>query len=46
MAEMFENVCQECSKPFTTTDENAEVCMDCWTALISENFKNEGKGQE
>lgn len=46
MSETFENVCMECGKPFTTDDVNAEICMDCWEKLISENFENEGKGQD
>lgn len=43
MEEIFELVCQECSKTFESTDVNAEICKDCWEKLIGAELKNEGK---
>lgn len=43
MEEIFELVCQECSKTFESTDVNAEICMDCWEKLVGENLENEGR---
>lgn len=36
MEEIFELVCQECSKIFESTDVNAEICLDCWENLVGE----------
>lgn len=41
---MFEAICQECSKPFETPDEDAEYCPDCWAKLVS--LDNEGIGED
>lgn len=39
----FECICQNCSKPFVSTDEDAELCPECWNAAMGEN---EGIGEE
>lgn len=38
----FETICQECSKPFKTTDEDQVVCKDCWKKIV--NLSSEGRG--
>ena len=38
----YECICQNCSKPFVSTDEDAELCPECWGEII----KGEGKGEE
>lgn len=42
MEEIFELVCQECSKTFESTDVNATICSDCWEKFIEVELKNEG----
>lgn len=37
----FECICDECSKPFPSDDEEATLCPDCWKVMIGEH---EGKG--
>ena len=37
----FECICDECSKPFTSDDEEATLCPDCWQTMIGEH---EGEG--
>lgn len=41
---MIEKICDECGKPFETIDEEATVCMECWTKMI--DLENEGKGED
>lgn len=41
--EVYECVCQECSKTFESEDLNAEICVDCWERLIGANLENEGE---
>ena len=43
MEEIFELVCQKCSKTFESTDVNADFCKDCWEKFIGAEIKNEGK---
>lgn len=40
----YEIVCQECSKLFTSSDENNKVCYECWQKLV--DFNGEGRGDE
>lgn len=39
----YENICDVCSKPFISTDEDATVCPDCWEKIVG---SEEGKGDE
>ena len=41
MEEKFENICDNCSKPFTSTDEEAKICPECLEKIIG---SEEGKG--
>lgn len=43
MEEIFELVCQECSKTFESTDVNAEICEDCWKKIVGVELENEGE---
>lgn len=44
--ELFELICDECSKPFESNDSNAEICPDCWEKLLGKELETEGKGLE
>jgi len=37
----YESICDRCSKPFMTNDEDITICDECWKKIIGEN---EGKG--
>lgn len=39
----FENICDNCSKPFTSTDEEATLCPECWAEIVG---SEEGVGNE
>ena len=41
--EVFECICNECSKTFETDDVNAEICDSCWAKVIQNNLTEEGK---
>lgn len=43
MEEIFENVCQECSKVFETKDVNEEICQECWAKSVLADLANEGE---
>ena len=40
---LYENICDICSKPFLTDDEDATICDKCWEKILGEN---EGKGSD
>lgn len=42
--EVFENVCEKCSKTFETTDSYATLCNECWEKCVLNNLDEEGKG--
>lgn len=44
MPENYEIVCEQCSKIFESTDEEATLCPECWEKAIS--LENEGRGEE
>lgn len=41
--EIYEIVCDECSKNFESEDINATICEDCWKKLVGAELENEGK---
>lgn len=41
---MIEQICEECSQPFETIDEEATLCPECWSKLI--DLTDEGKGED
>ena len=43
MGEIYELICDECSKTFDSEDINATICDDCWKKLVGENLENEGR---
>ena len=38
----YEAICENCSKPFETNDEEEVLCPECWKAMQD---KNEGLGE-
>lgn len=36
----YENICCECSRTFTTNDEEMNYCPECWEKLMKETFKD------
>lgn len=41
---MIEKICDECSKPFETIDDEATMCPECWQKAI--DMEGEGKGED
>lgn len=44
MDEKFEIICDECSQPFESADEEATLCPDCWCKLVG--LEGEGLGED
>ena len=44
MDEKFEIICEECSKPFESVDEEATLCPECWERIVG--LENEGLGED
>ena len=42
MEDKFEIVCDECSKTFESTDEDATLCSECWRKIVL----GEGVGED
>ena len=40
MENKVEIVCSECSKPFISEDEHAEICPSCWEKFIDGDGKD------
>lgn len=42
--EKYEIICEECGKSFESEDEEATLCSDCWTKIVS--LEGEGLGKD
>lgn len=40
---VYEAICDVCSQPFTTNDEDAAICPACWKEIVGDN---EGEGTD
>ena len=41
---MSQNICNECGKPFETSDLDQKICKDCWEKIVK--LDGEGKGED
>lgn len=41
--EIYEIICDECSKSFESEDIDATICNECWEKLVGANLTEEGK---
>lgn len=42
----YENICIECGKPFTTTDEDMNYCNECWTKVVGKFIELDSEPEE
>lgn len=42
----YENVCEECGKPFISTDEDMKYCPVCWQKVVGETIKVDSDPEE